>query len=73
MLRQVEVLLAEGRAVGDKQLREYMEVKGYADAAGWVYDQAIREGSWQPGEVCNLTEIRRIRPSSSTSASATTT
>ena len=41
VLRQVEILLAEGRAVGDKQLREYMEVKGYADASEWVYTQAI--------------------------------
>lgn len=30
--RQVEALLAEGRAVGEKQLKEYLEVKGYADA-----------------------------------------
>jgi hypothetical protein len=35
--KQVEVLLAEGRAVGEKQLKEYLEVKGYADAADWVY------------------------------------
>lgn len=60
VLRQVEALLAEGRAVGDKQLKEYMEVKGYADAAGWVYDQAISQDSWQHGEVCTLTEIRRV-------------
>ncbi len=26
LLRQVEVLLREGRAVGDKELKEYMEV-----------------------------------------------
>ncbi|HTJ77173.1 MAG TPA: hypothetical protein VL337_17575 [Acidimicrobiales bacterium] len=32
VLRQVETLLVEGRAVGEKQLHEYMEVKGYADA-----------------------------------------
>ena len=31
--KQVEVLLREGRAVGDKELSEYLEVKGYADAA----------------------------------------
>jgi hypothetical protein len=29
--------LREGRAVGDKELKEYMEVKGYADPARWVY------------------------------------
>ena len=38
--RQVEELLRHGRAIGDKELREYMEVKGYADAAEWVYGQA---------------------------------
>src|SRR5438270_8888560 len=35
VLKQVEQLLSEGRAVGNKELREYMEVRGYADAAGW--------------------------------------
>ena len=39
VLRQVEALLGEGRAVGDKELREYMEVRGYANAADWVYGQ----------------------------------
>ena len=39
VLKQVERLLAEGRAVGNKELREYMEVRGYADAADWVYRQ----------------------------------
>src|SRR4051794_19401482 len=31
--KQVQKLLDEGRAVGDKELREYMEVRGYANAA----------------------------------------
>lgn len=65
VLRQVEVLLSEGRAVGNKELREYMEVNGYARAADWVYDQAIRRGGTdpvpgQPAEILNLTEVRRI-------------
>jgi hypothetical protein len=30
VLHEVERLLAEGRAVGKKDLREYMEVRGYA-------------------------------------------
>jgi len=58
--RQVEVLLAEGRAVGEKQLREYMEVKGYADAADWVYRQAIQPGAWVAGGTLTLTEIRQV-------------
>ena len=37
VLREVEALLEKGRAVGAKPLREYMEVKGYGDAAAWVY------------------------------------
>lgn len=60
VMRQVEVLLAEGRAVGDKQLREYMEVKGYADAADWVYRQAIQPGRWSDDEVLTMTEVRQV-------------
>lgn len=60
VLRQVKALLEEGRAVGNKELREYLEIEGYGDAAKWVYDQALRrshlEGS--SGEKINLTEIR---------------
>jgi len=60
VLRQVEALLAEGRAVGNKQLSEYMEVKGYADAADWVYGQAIEPGDWHDGGLITLTEVRRV-------------
>lgn len=37
--REVERLLEEGLAFGNRSLREYLEVKGYADAAEWVYGQ----------------------------------
>lgn len=60
VLKQVEVLLSEGRAVGDKQLREYTEVRGYADAAKWVYGQAIEPGDWSNGKLLTLTEVRRV-------------
>jgi Fic family protein len=60
VLRQVEQLLAEGRAVGDKQLREYMEVRGYADAAEWVYGQGLDSGRWTKGEFISLTDVRHI-------------
>jgi hypothetical protein len=60
VLKQVEALLAEGRAVGDKQLKEYMEVRGYADAARWVYGQAIEPGDWSDGSHVSLTEVRRV-------------
>jgi hypothetical protein len=59
VLKQVEVLLAEGRAVGDRQIKEYMEVKGYADAADWVYGQALH-GDWRTDNLLSLTEIRHV-------------
>jgi Fic family protein len=60
VLAQVEQLLEEGRAVGNKELREYMEVRGYADAATWVYSQALEPGTWSSGELLSLTELRHI-------------
>lgn len=59
VLKEVETLLTEGRAVGDKQLAEYMEVRGYADAAQWVYGQAL-SSDWQKGQLIALTELRHI-------------
>ncbi len=59
VLKQVEVLLAEGRAVGDEELAEYMEVKGYADAATWVYGQALSSDGWADG-LLTVTEVRHI-------------
>ncbi len=58
--RQVERLLADGVAVGDKELREYMEVRGYATAAEWVYSQALESGAWVSGELLTLTEVRHV-------------
>jgi fido (protein-threonine AMPylation protein) len=60
VLKQVEQLLEEGRAVGNKELGEYMEVRGYADAASWVYSQALEPGAWSGGELLSLTELRHI-------------
>ena len=60
VLREVEALLSEGRAVGDKQLAEYMEVQGYADAARWVYGQGLAPGEWSQGDLINLTEVRHV-------------
>jgi Fic family protein len=59
VLREVEQLLDEGRAVGAKPLREYMEVQGYGDAAHWVYAQAIQPGDWFDGELLSLHEVRQ--------------
>ncbi len=60
VLKQVESLLAEGRAVGDKQLKEYMEVKGYADAAEWVYKQGSHVGAWHSDDLLTITEVRNV-------------
>jgi Fic family protein len=60
VLRQVEQLLSEGRAVGNKELREYLEVRGYADAADWVYSQAHNADDWSGQELLSLTEVRHV-------------
>lgn len=60
VLKQVEQLLAEGRAVGNKELGEYLEVRGYADAANWVYGQALDTGAWSSGDLLTLTEVRHV-------------
>lgn len=60
VLRQVEQLLDEGRAVGNKELREYLEVRGYAYAADWVYAHGIEPGQWTDGALVSLTELRYL-------------
>jgi len=60
VLKQVEALLAEGRAVGNKELSEYLEVKGYASAADCVYGQGIEPGDWNEGELISITEVRHV-------------
>lgn len=60
MLKQVEQLLADGRAVGNRELGEYLEVRGYADASHWVYGQGLDAGEWSSGGLISLTELRHI-------------
>lgn len=60
VLQQVRQLLDEGRAVGNKELREYMEVQGYANAADWVYSQGIEPGAWRSDQPITLTDLRHI-------------
>lgn len=60
VLKQVERLLADGVAVGNRELKEYMEVKGYADAARWVYGQALDAGAWTNGQLLTMTEVREV-------------
>lgn len=60
VLRQVERLLRDGKTVGDKQLSEYLEVQGYAQAARWIYHQAITPGAWAPDTLLTLAEVRQV-------------
>ncbi len=60
VLRQVAHLLDEGRALGNKQLREYMEVCGYSNAAEWVYRHGANTGASSDDALVTLTEIRHV-------------
>lgn len=60
VLRQVAILLDQGRSVGAKPLKDYLEVQGYAQAAHWVYAHALRPGDWQTEELLTVREVRHI-------------
>jgi fido (protein-threonine AMPylation protein) len=60
ILKEVRALLDEGRAVGAKELKAYLEVRGYADAAEWVYSQANSTDTERPDPYLMLTELREI-------------
>lgn len=60
VLEQVEALLLEGRPVGGRELAEYLDVKGYADAAKWVYSQAVEPGGYGGGALVTVTEVREV-------------
>lgn len=60
VLREVETLLDKGKAVGAKPLREYMEVKGYGDAASWVYREAMGASDRTAGQLITVQEVRHI-------------
>lgn len=60
VLDQVARLLDEGRAVGNKDLREYLEVRGYANAAEWVYRHGFEPGAWSGDAIVTLTEARHV-------------
>jgi Fic family protein len=56
--KEVQLLLFEGKAVGAKEFVAYLEVQGYAQAAKWVYGQAVKERG--TGKAVTLTELRQI-------------
>lgn len=60
VLHEVEQLLEQGRAVGSKDLKDYMEVVGYADASRWVYERAVTQDEWTHDGLVIVTEIRQI-------------
>jgi Fic/DOC family len=60
VLKQVAQLLNEGRAVGDKELTEYMEVQGYGNAADWVYGHGLDPGAWSADVPLTVTDLRHI-------------
>lgn len=60
VLQQVQQLLDEGRAVGNKELREYMEVRGYANAADWVYGHGMDPGPWTVEQPITITDVRHV-------------
>jgi Fic family protein len=60
VLREVEELLKDKRAVGSKALKDYMEVLGYGEAAQWVYTQALTPSGWQHDDLINMAEVRQI-------------
>jgi Fic/DOC family len=66
VLREVELLLREGKAVGDKPLKDYLEVEGYARAAEWIYDQARGPGDWTTGKLLTMAEVRHVHETAMT-------
>ncbi|HJP75181.1 MAG TPA: Fic family protein [Pseudonocardiaceae bacterium] len=60
VLREVQALLDSGRAVGAKPLGEYNEVRGYADAARWVYGQAMEPNDRHDGRLLTINEVRQV-------------
>lgn len=58
VLREVEALLEKQRPVGNKPLREYLEVQGYGDAARWVYAQAHDRS--RHDDLVTVDEVRHI-------------
>ncbi len=57
---EVEALLEQGRAVGAKPLKEYLEVQGYGAAASWVYEQAMHGKAQLDGDLIVLRELRQL-------------
>ena len=60
VLREVKSLLDDQKAVGSKEVGDYMEVLGYGEASRWVYGQALEPEGWATEDLISMTEVRRI-------------
>lgn len=60
VLNEVRKLLDEGRGAGSKELKEYMEVVGYGNAAKWVYGQALEPGDWTNGDLLSIQDVNTV-------------
>ena len=60
VLREVEQLLEQGRAVGSKELKDYLEVLGYAEAARWVYQQGVDPDERGRDGLVTVPEVRNV-------------
>jgi len=60
VLKQVEALLERGETVGNKELKEYLEVRGYANAASWVYEQARPKGADPVDPLLTMQDVQRV-------------
>src|SRR5947209_3263870 len=59
VLKEVELLLHDGKTVGEKPLADYLEVHGYARAAQWVYSQGFDRSGWST-LLLSLAEVRHV-------------
>src|SRR5713226_4654304 len=60
-LRQVQLLLEDGLVSGShKELREWLEVKAYGDAARWVYQHAFVGRFERPTTSITEPDVQRI-------------
>lgn len=66
VLREVELLLREGKAVGDRPLKDYLEVEAYARAAEWVYSHARDPGEWTGDRLMTMAEVRYVHETAMT-------
>lgn len=60
VLREVRTLLDENRPVGGKDLKDYLEVLGYGEAAQWVYSQARKPDRESSSQLISVTEVRNV-------------